>query len=137
MGEDRPQLLLEWLGRDSLYHILDPRNPAGYVYIPPGRYPFQDDWILIEEAYRLSRYPVKNSQFKRFIKDGVYRNREYWSPKGWEWLQGAKVTEPGNSHDHRFNAPNQPVVGVSWYEAEAFCRWAVANVAGMGGRRQG
>jgi hypothetical protein len=112
------------LGRIGDPRILDPRDPAGYVRIPPGRYPFQDDWIEIEGAYWLSRYPVTNRQFERFIEDGGYLNREHWSQEGWEWLQRAQVTEPGFFHDHRYDAPNQPVVGVSWWEAEAFCRWA-------------
>ena len=112
------------LGRIGDPRILDPRDPAGYVRIPPGRYPFQDDWIEIEEAYWLSRFPVTNSQFERFVRDGGYRNEAHWSDKGWKWLQQAQVTEPIYFHDHRFDAPNQPVVGVSWWEAKAFCRWA-------------
>ena len=119
----RRQALGLMLGRIGDPRILDPRDPAGYVQIPPRRYPFQDDWIEIEEAYRLARYPVTNSQFERFIGEGGYRNREFWSPAGWEWLQKARVTEPRFYHDHSINAPNQPVVGVCWYEADAFCKW--------------
>ncbi len=104
--------------------ILDPRDPAGYVQIPPGRYPFQEEWTEIGEAYWLSRYPVTNNQFERFVQDGGYQNEGHWSAEGWEWLQRVKVTEPAYSHDHRYGVPNQPVVGVSWWEAEAFCRWA-------------
>ncbi|MCP5023840.1 MAG: SUMF1/EgtB/PvdO family nonheme iron enzyme, partial [bacterium] len=112
------------LGRIDDPRILDPMDPAGYVQIPPERYPFQDDWIEIEEAYWLARYPVTNGQFKKFIEDGGYLNKEHWSPEGWEWLQKDPVSEPRFFHDHRYDAPNQPVVGVSWWEAEAFCRWA-------------
>jgi hypothetical protein len=112
------------LGRIGDPRILDPRDPAGYVDIPSGRYPFQDDWIEIEEAYQLGRYPVTNSQFEKFIEDGGYETQNHWSDEGWKWLQKAQVTEPRFYHDHRLDAPNQPVVGVSWYEAEAYCRWA-------------
>jgi hypothetical protein len=111
------------LGRIGDPRILDPRDPAGYVQIPPERYPFQDDWIEIEETYQLSRYPVTNSQFKQFIEDGGYETENHWSDEGWKWLQEARVTEPRFYHEHLYDAPNQPVVGVCWYEAEAYCRW--------------
>jgi formylglycine-generating enzyme required for sulfatase activity len=111
------------LGRIGDPRILDPRDPAGYVQIPPGRYPFQDDWIEIEEAYGLARYPVTNSQFNQFIEGGGYETENHWSDEGWKWLRKVRVTEPRFYHDHRFDAPNQPVIGVSWYEAEAYCRW--------------
>jgi formylglycine-generating enzyme required for sulfatase activity len=112
------------LGRLDDPRILDPRDRAGYVTIPPGRYPSQDGWTEIEGAFALSRYPVTNSQFARFIEEGGYRNREHWSAQGWKWLQKAQVNEPAYHNDRRYDAPNQPVVGVSWWEAEAFCRWA-------------
>ena len=47
-----------------------------------------------------------------------------WSDAGWAWLQGEGVTEPAYWHDRRWNAPNQPVAGVSYWEAEACCAWA-------------
>jgi hypothetical protein len=112
------------LGRIGDPRILHPRDRAGYVKIPPGRYPFQDDWIRIEEPYWLSRYPVTNSQFLQFIQDGGYQTKELWSPDGWKWLEEAQVSEPRYFRDRRHDAPNQPVVGVSWWEAEAFCRWS-------------
>ena len=107
------------LGRVGDPRIIDPRDPAGYVRIPSGRYPFQDGWIEIEEGFALSRYPVTNSQFDRFIQDGGYQSRAHWSPKGWKWLQKAQVSEPFFYHDRLYDAPNQPVVGVSWWEAAA------------------
>ena len=40
------------------------------------------------------------------------------------WLQRRKSPSPAFWHDRRWNAPNQPVVGVSFWEAEACCAWA-------------
>ena len=51
-------------------------------------------------------------------------NREWWSEPGWVWLQGEEVAEPSYWRDWRWNAPNQPVVGVGFWEAEACCAWA-------------
>ena len=74
--------------------------------------------------FRLGRYPVTNGQYQAFIDDGGYRERRWWSEAGWQWLQEEKVTEPWYWRDRRWNAPNQPVVGVSFWEAEACCAWA-------------
>ena len=48
------------------------------------------------------------------------------------------MTEPRYWHDRRWNGPNQPVVGVSFWEAEACCAWAGGRLptrTGVGGRR--
>ena len=70
--------------------------------------------------YRIGKYPVTNTQFARFVAAGGYERRAYWTNAGWEWK--ADRREPAR-YDEKFNAPEQPVVGVSWYEAVAYCRW--------------
>jgi formylglycine-generating enzyme required for sulfatase activity len=57
-------------------------------------------------AFELGKYTVTNEQYARFLAENP----------------GAR--EPGLWSNRRFNQPNQPVVGVSWDEARAFCAWA-------------
>jgi hypothetical protein len=114
------------LGRLGDPRVLDLRNPAAYVEVRAGiyRYGVKGEMLRVAEPFRISRYPVTNGQYRAFMKDGGYRERKWWSAAGWKWLQDQQVTAPDFWHDQKFNAPNQPVVGVSFWEAEACCAWA-------------
>ncbi len=113
------------LGRLGDPRILDPKDRNGYVEIPPGRYPYQEKGVFeVRKPYWLARYPVTNGQYRRFLREGGYENEMLWSSEGWKWRREKEISEPDYWKDRRFNGPNQPVVGVSWWEAEAFCRWA-------------
>jgi formylglycine-generating enzyme required for sulfatase activity len=101
----------------------DLRDPSSHVELPAGRYAYEAGWQTVQRPFRLTRYLVTNSQFSLFLSDGGYSNQLWWSEEGWNWLRSADVREPAYWRDHRFNSPNQPVVGVSFWEAEAFCRW--------------
>ncbi len=63
--------------------------------------------VRISKDFLLGKYPVTNAQYGRFLE-----------------VAGAKVKKPGYWDDRRFNQPEQPVVGVSWKDAQAFCKWA-------------
>ncbi len=114
------------LGRLGDPRIFDLRDPRAYVEVPAGTYPYGEKRKTVEIAapFRLGRYPVTNGQYQAFVDDGGYRDRQWWSDGGWKWLQEEKVTEPRFWHTRRWNAPNQPVVGVCFWEAEACCAWA-------------
>jgi formylglycine-generating enzyme required for sulfatase activity len=44
-----------------------------------------------------------------------------------EWYPPARQTQPAYWHDDAFNHPAQPVVGICWFEARAYCAWLSAQ----------
>jgi formylglycine-generating enzyme required for sulfatase activity len=81
------------------------------------------------KSYLIDRFPLTNAQYKRFINAGGYRERRYWSEQGWNWKEREKVTEPPLLNHPRYGILSAPVVGISWYEAEAYARWAGKRLA--------
>ena len=87
--------------------------------------------------FAVARAAVTQGEFARFVDDGGYRHREFWSDEGWTWREGADAEMPvclrrgadGRWLRRHFDQwrplePHRPVIHVNWHEANAYCRWA-------------
>lgn len=77
--------------------------------------------VLLTRGFWIDIYPVTNIAYSHFIEDGGYKRSELWNSDGWAWVQEFEITGPLQRLN--FIHPEQPCIGVSWYEADAYARW--------------
>ncbi|MCP4217434.1 MAG: SUMF1/EgtB/PvdO family nonheme iron enzyme, partial [bacterium] len=75
------------------------------------------------DAFEIAKYPLTNGGYRCFIEDGGYITKAFWAPEGWQWVKREKRKCPRYWADGKWNGANFPVVGISWYEADAYVRW--------------
>ncbi|HEY9285394.1 MAG TPA: SUMF1/EgtB/PvdO family nonheme iron enzyme, partial [Pyrinomonadaceae bacterium] len=101
--------------------VYDNERPAHEVSLP---------------AFKIDRLPATNEDFMRFVSEGGYERREWWGAEGWEWRckegwahplywrrDGARGWRERLMFEEVGLRPQHPVVGVSWYEAEAYANF--------------
>lgn len=110
------------MGTDDRLSAYDNERPAHPVDVP---------------AFEIDRFPLTARRFGEFVSAGGYRQREWWSDVGWDWLQESGFEAPqgwipdvsGGWTVRRFGHvipldPTEPVQHVSFHEAEAYANWA-------------
>jgi ergothioneine biosynthesis protein EgtB len=122
--------------------------PAGRWMLgaQPGGFVFDvEKWaheVNVPE-FEIDAQPVNWSQYVEFAADGGYDDPQWWLPEGWAWLQAHAGAGGRRAPRHvdqigaasgavmqtLFGRPTrrageQAVLHVSWWEADAWCRWA-------------
>ncbi|MFI0235975.1 ergothioneine biosynthesis protein EgtB [Streptomyces sp. NPDC016845] len=128
--------------------LSEPFAGPAEVLVPGGPFTMgttAEPWALDNErpaharfvpAFHIDTVPVTNAAYLEFIADGGYREPRWWAPAGWAMVQEGGFEAPrfwrreaGQWLRRRFGVteavpPDEPVLHVSWYEADAYARWA-------------
>ncbi|MCE7945907.1 MAG: hypothetical protein DYG88_00595 [Chloroflexi bacterium CFX4] len=99
-------------------------NGVPMVYVPNGCFNMgeaSDAHEVCLEAFGIDKDEVTNAQYQRFVEEGSYTRREFWTEMGWQWRIANNIGAP-QDYDG-FSAPSQPHVGIAWHEAYAYAQW--------------
>lgn len=86
-------------------------------------------------SFQIARTPTSNATFLTFVEGGGYERRPWWSDEAWAWKEEYDITHPegwargAGAEWRRWTMdgwapldPDEPVVHVSWFEADALAR---------------
>jgi len=116
---------IHWVGHEGNGFSFDNERPCHRCIIEP---------------FELAACPVTNSEFATFIDDGGYRRPDLWLSDGWAtvasegwtaplyWSGSASDREHFTLHGRRPLRGDEPVSHLSYYEADAYARWAGARL---------
>jgi ergothioneine biosynthesis protein EgtB len=91
--------------------------------------------VLVQD-FRLATRPVTNAEWLAFMADGGYETAAHWLADGWHWVCSQGIEAPlyceerdGEWMQMTFDGlksldPGAPVTHISYYEADAYARWA-------------
>jgi iron(II)-dependent oxidoreductase len=77
------------------------------------------------DSFEIARRPVTNATWMHFCEGGGYERREWWSDEGWAWKEEYDI---GSQAGWAARPDDEPVVHVSWFEADAFARASGARL---------
>ena len=121
----------EWTtGREGIVEIgatgssfaFDCERPRHRVFLP---------------GHRIANRRVTNKEWREFIDDGGYRTPTHWLSEGWTWVQQEAISAPlyWREDSTEFTLAGRretdleaPVSHISYFEADAFARWAGARL---------
>jgi ergothioneine biosynthesis protein EgtB len=137
---------------DSNWHMPVQESGNGYADLPAGIHTmgfggdgfcFDNEQpahqVLLREG-TIARRLVTNGEWLEFMADGGYRSHHLWLSDGWAKVEAEGWDAPGywrNIDGAWFTLtlaglkpvdPAAPVLHVSYYEADAFARWAGQNL---------
>jgi gamma-glutamyl hercynylcysteine S-oxide synthase len=120
----------------GLEPVLVPAGPCE-LGAPEGRFAYDNErprHRVELAAFRIGRTPITNATFLSFVEGGGYERRPWWSDEAWAWKEEYDITHPqgwdrGPTGWRRWTMdgwqpldPDEPVVHVSWFEADALAR---------------
>ncbi|MDC1311492.1 ergothioneine biosynthesis protein EgtB [Burkholderiales bacterium] len=102
----------------------------------------------LNQTHSIGSKLVSNADWLRFIEDGGYENFNWWLDEGWTWLKTKNISSPlywildHKDQPYRFSLYGRslldmhaPVSNISYFEADAFARWADRNISEYAGAR--
>ncbi|MCP4377805.1 MAG: SUMF1/EgtB/PvdO family nonheme iron enzyme, partial [bacterium] len=128
LGDPRPGVRLR---KDGLPDIEWCEVPAGEFLMGDTAFSNAPPHRVTVSGFHISRYSITNAQYQRFIDDGGYTCKEYWTKDGWEGAQRGPEKRGGD-----FDLANHPVVAISWYDTQAFCQWLTLRFRESGELRE-
>ena len=112
---------------------------------PRLQFPSDDTyWVTVEgdaegPTIQVGKFAVTTAEWRRFVEEGGYENDEWWSDEGKAWRDSGEQLWPQLAADPEVAEmvlDNQPVVGVTYFEAQAYASSRGARLLSSAERRR-
>jgi len=127
IGAELGRFIIELLEKEPYCYDLPDTVPPGMTFVPAGPAIIAEGHATqircLQDDFFIGRHHVTKAEFTEFVLDDRYSNNQWWSDTGINVRDESQWKGPQSFAMEGFDDPQQPIVGVSFYEAEAYCKW--------------